>query len=66
MCSGKFVLKTMGCKANQFEGGIIIENLVAAGLTQVQTYAEADYFILNSCTVTHKSDNEALYHFKKC
>ncbi len=64
MCSGKFVLKTMGCKANQFEGGIIIENLVAAGLTQVQTYAEADYFILNSCTVTHKSDNEALYHLR--
>lgn len=57
----KFVLKTMGCKANQFEGGIIIENLVSNDFTQVNTSADADFFILNSCTVTHKSDNEALY-----
>ena len=57
----KFLLKTMGCKANQFEGGIIIENLVSNGFEEVKTVAEADFFILNSCTVTHKSDNEALY-----
>ncbi len=57
----KFVLKTMGCKANQFEGGIITENLVNNGYEEVKNPAEADFFILNSCTVTHKSDNEALY-----
>lgn len=57
----KFLLKTMGCKANQFEGGIIVENLVANGFAEVKTASEADFFILNSCTVTHKSDNEALY-----
>lgn len=51
----------MGCKANQFEGGIIVENLVANGFAEVKTASEADFFILNSCTVTHKSDNEALY-----
>lgn len=61
MSNHKFVLKTMGCKANQFEGGIIIENLQKSGFQQVQTPSEADFFILNSCTVTHKSDNEALY-----
>jgi len=59
--ASKFLLKTMGCKANQFEGGIIIENLVSSGFEEVKTVAQADYFILNSCTVTHKSDNEALY-----
>ena len=51
----------MGCKANQFEGGIITENLVNNGYEEVKNPAEADFFILNSCTVTHKSDNEALY-----
>ena len=56
-----YVLKTMGCKANQFESGIIIENLTNAGFTQKQKPIDADYFILNSCSVTHKSDNEALY-----
>ncbi len=59
--SGKFFIKTMGCKANQFEGGIIIENLISNGYFQVDSISEANFFILNSCTVTHKSDNEALY-----
>lgn len=57
----KFYIHTMGCKSNQFESSIIIENLKNHGLEQVTTIEDADIFILNSCTVTHKSDNEALY-----
>jgi len=57
----KFVLKNMGCKANQFEGTIIEENLVSNGWIKNDEIKSADFFILNSCTVTHKSDNEALY-----
>ena len=57
----KFYIHTMGCKSNQFESSIIIENLTSNGLEQVKSIEEADYFILNSCTVTHKSDNEAFY-----
>lgn len=51
----------MGCKSNQFESSIIIENLTQNKLLQVKNIEEADFFILNSCTVTHKSDNEAFY-----
>jgi threonylcarbamoyladenosine tRNA methylthiotransferase MtaB len=51
----------MGCKSIQFEGSLMTENLIKLGFTQVSSVAEADYFILNSCSVTHKSDNEALY-----
>ena len=51
----------MGCKSNQFEGSIIVENLVKNEFEQVQKLDEADIYILNSCSVTHKSDNEALY-----
>jgi len=51
----------MGCKSNQFEGQIIAQNLVKAGYIQTQNENEADFYILNSCSVTHKSDNEALY-----
>lgn len=57
----KFYIHTMGCKSNQFEASIIIENLTSNGMVQVKSIEEADYFILNSCTVTHKSDNEAFY-----
>ena len=51
----------MGCKSNQFESSIIVENLTTKGFNQVKNIEEADLFILNSCTVTHKSDNEAFY-----
>ena len=51
----------MGCKSNQFEGQIVAQNLVEAGYIQVKKQEDSDYYILNSCSVTHKSDNEALY-----
>lgn len=57
----KFYLKSMGCKSNQFEGQIVAQNLVEAGYTQAKKQEDSDYYILNSCSVTHKSDNEALY-----
>ena len=56
-----FYLKSMGCKSNQFEGQIVAEKLVASGYKQVFKPENADYYILNSCSVTHKSDNEAMY-----
>ena len=51
----------MGCKSNQFEGQIVAEKLVASGYKQVFKQENADFYILNSCSVTHKSDNEAMY-----
>ena len=57
----RFLIHTMGCKSNQFEGTLICENLLKNGYIQVQKFEDADFYILNSCSVTHKSDNEALY-----
>jgi len=57
----KFYLKSMGCKSNQFEGQIVTEKLIESGFKQVFDIKNADYYILNSCSVTHKSDNEAFY-----
>ena len=51
----------MGCKSNQFEGQIVAENLVKSGYVQVHKLEDAEFYILNSCSVTHKSDNEAMY-----
>lgn len=51
----------MGCKSNQFEGSIIKENLNKNGYEEVKNIEDADIYILNSCSVTHKSDNEAMY-----
>lgn len=51
----------MGCKSNQFESSVIAENLEKNGIAKTKNIEDADYYILNSCTVTHKSDNEAMY-----
>ena len=57
----KFYIHTMGCKSNQFESSIIAENLEKNEILNTKDINDADYYILNSCTVTHKSDNEAMY-----
>lgn len=57
----KFNIHTMGCKSNQFESAIIEENLLKHGLQKTNKIEDADIYILNSCSVTHKSDNEAMY-----
>ena len=54
----------MGCKSNQFEGQIVSEKLTEAGYQEVKNLKDADIFILNSCSVTHKSDDEAMYHLR--
>ncbi len=61
----RFFIKTMGCKSNQLEGALIEENLIKNGLAKAEKIADANIFILNSCTVTHKSDNEAFYILQK-
>ena len=59
-----FYLKSMGCKSNQFEGQIVSQKLIEAGFNEVKNIEDADIYILNSCSVTHKSDNEAMYHLR--
>lgn len=56
-----FFIHTMGCKSNQFESSIIRENLLKNGMKEAENIEKAEIFILNSCTVTHKSDSEAMY-----
>lgn len=51
----------MGCKSNQFEGQIVAQKLIESGFSQVKDLKDAYYYILNSCSVTQTSDNEAMY-----
>jgi len=56
-----FILKSMGCKSNQYEGALITQSLIDKEFVITEEISEADYFILNSCTVTQKTDNKAFY-----
>jgi threonylcarbamoyladenosine tRNA methylthiotransferase MtaB len=55
----KFAIATLGCKVNQYESQRIREALIAQGHSE-QEFAKpgADYYIINTCTVTHRSDAE--------
>ena len=57
----KFFIHSMGCKSNQFEGELIEQKLTEYGFTKSDRIEDADFYILNSCSVTHKSDAEAMY-----
>ena len=60
----KFFIKTLGCKSNQLENEIIINELVENGYVQTSDAQEADFYILNSCAVTQKAAGESLYYLK--
>ncbi len=55
-----FCIKTLGCKQNQLEGQIIAENLTNEGFKEAELQ-EADFFLINSCSVTSQADSTVNY-----
>jgi len=52
-----FLIKTLGCKVNQYEGQAMREGLIKNGLAEAENEI-ADFYVINSCTVTHKADSK--------
>ena len=52
-------IKTLGCKLNQYESEQIREQLEGVGYRTVGCDDGADVFVINSCTVTGKTDRDA-------
>jgi len=62
-----FSIKTLGCKVNQYESQLMRECLLREGFTEKEE-AVSDYYIVNSCTVTHRADRDTrhlIHHCKK-
>ena len=55
----RVAIATLGCKVNQFETAAMAEQLRAAGWELVPFNAQADLYLINSCTVTSRSDAES-------
>ncbi len=51
-------IATLGCKTNQFESAAMIEQFRNAGYTVVDFTEPADICVINSCTVTARTDAE--------
>ncbi len=51
-------IKTLGCKLNQFESEQIRQQLCALGCRIVPFESPADIYVINSCTVTARTDRD--------
>ena len=54
----RVAIATLGCKTNQFESASMIEQFEQAGYRVVPFTQTADIYVVNSCTVTAKTDAE--------
>ena len=52
----RIAFETLGCKINQYETDLLRQDLAARGSTIVPFDAEADVYVINTCSVTAKSD----------
>ncbi|HZA23402.1 MAG TPA: radical SAM protein, partial [Dehalococcoidia bacterium] len=56
---GTAVIETHGCKLNQADSNVLARQFVEAGYRLVGSVAEADVYVLNTCTVTATADAKA-------
>ena len=56
---GTVAIHTHGCKLNQADSNLLARQFQAAGYRVVDSVAEADVFVLNTCTVTANADAKA-------
>ena len=54
----KFFIITLGCKVNQYESEAMHKKMEQKGFEEAKEYCDADVVIINSCTVTAKSDQK--------
>ena len=61
----KAAFYTLGCKVNQYESEYMAELLQKAGFEIVSPAEQADYYIINSCTVTATADKKTRQNVRK-
>jgi threonylcarbamoyladenosine tRNA methylthiotransferase MtaB len=61
----KAAFYTLGCKVNQYESEYMAELLKNAGFEIVAPTDDADYYIVNSCTVTATADQKTRQNVRK-
>lgn len=55
----RIYIETMGCRTNAADSSLLARTLVSSGAEIVPDPSDADWIVLNSCTVTHKADRDA-------
>jgi threonylcarbamoyladenosine tRNA methylthiotransferase MtaB len=61
----KVALKTIGCKVNQYETGVIKQTFLKNGFTAVDFREKADIYIINTCAVTREAERKSKQMIRK-
>ncbi len=56
---GTFFVENFGCRATQADGAAIERDLLQKGLTRADESTQAEFVVLNTCTVTNSADHDA-------
>ena len=54
----RFFVATLGCRTNQADSAAIRQDFLDREFEETHRWSEADVIIVNSCTVTHRSDQQ--------
>ncbi len=58
MEAGRYFIQTFGCRVNQADSVELAAHLTAENWVRTQHELDADVIVLNTCTVTHRSDSD--------
>ena len=61
----KFLIKTYGCKINQYDSAILRAHFTSLGLEETNRIEEADHIIINTCVVTHRAERDARHFLNR-
>jgi len=59
MTQAKVAFCTLGCKVNQYDTEALWRLFESRGYEQVEFEAQADVYVINTCTVTHEGDRKS-------
>lgn len=65
MKKNKIAFITFGCKVNQYETSCIVDSFVNSDFKVVEFNDKADVYIINTCTVTNRTDQKSRTAIRK-
>jgi threonylcarbamoyladenosine tRNA methylthiotransferase MtaB len=63
--SSKFFVQTFGCRCNQADSAGFRHALCSTSLEEAQSPSDADLIVVNTCTVTHRTDQQVRQALRK-
>ncbi len=55
----KFVVFSLGCRVNQYEGQSMVKKFIESGFDATDRLEQADAYVINTCSVTSEADKKS-------